>query len=126
MRRPEMDFKDRLKQASERAGVPYSATAIARSLGIRRRQTVHRWLCDGAPNREMIAHIAECWKVDPSWLATGEVEMIPTPDGLSREEREIIGAYRSAQPQRRRALYTMVKALGKAMLVAALDRKSTR
>lgn len=71
-------FRDRLKLAAEHAKVEYSQTAIARSLGLARKQTVDRWMGDGAPSPKMLSLIADAWKVELRWLATGEGGMLPS------------------------------------------------
>ena len=116
-------FTERLLQAAMHAGVEATPTEIAKSLGIKNRQTTFKWFHGTTPEGMMIAHIAESWKVNPIWLATGQGEMIQSPSdtGLNNEERDIIRVYRSAHPQRRKVLYTMVKALGKAIVIASLS-----
>lgn len=116
-----MDFSERLKLAAERAGVPYQQSTIARALGASR-QSVFEWFHGRTPELPQIANIAKVFGVDPVWLATGEGEMVPKPlaTGLSKEEHEIIRIYRSAQPARRKALYDMARALGKAMVLLSL------
>lgn len=71
-------FRDRLKQAAKHAGVEFSQTAIAKSLGLKNKQTVDRWMGDGMPSPEMIYRIADAWRVDPRWLATDEGDMLPS------------------------------------------------
>lgn len=116
-----MDFSERLKLAAERAGVPFQQSSIAKALGTSR-QSVFEWFHGRTPELPQIAHMAKTFGVDPVWLATGEGEMIPKPlaTGLSREEHEIIRIYRTAQPARRKALYDMAKALGKAIVLLLL------
>jgi hypothetical protein len=72
-------FRERLKRAAEHAGVEYGQTAIARSLQVNK-QTVDRWMGSGEPKPAQIYRIAERWRVDPKWLATGEGAM--TQQGL--------------------------------------------
>lgn len=112
-------FRDRLKQASARAGVEYSQTEIARSLGIGK-QTVDRWFAGGSPKPDMLYRIAEMWQVDARWLATGEGNMIPAQQVLSVPERELIQSYRKAGPQKRLMLQAVIRAMGKTVVVASL------
>lgn len=70
-------FLERLQLAAEYAGVQFSQTAIARSLGIRRKQTVDRWFQGSEPRALMIFHIADTWGVSARWLATGVGDMVP-------------------------------------------------
>ena len=115
-----MEFRDRIKRAAEHAGVRPTQAAMAKSLGLSR-QTVFQWFGGTMPEFENIALVAEKWGVSPVWLAAEQGEMVarPTTTGLSAEERDIIRFYRNAQPQRRRALYDMAKALGKVVVAAA-------
>lgn len=116
-----MELIDRIKRAAEHAGVAPEQTAIAKSLGLSR-QTIHQWFHGTRPDSDKFALMAVTWGVSVDWLATEKGEMVPRPatTGLSAEERDIIRFYRNAQPQRRRALYDMAKALGKVAVVAAL------
>ena len=110
-------FKDRLRKAAHYAGVECSQTAIGRSLGTNK-QTVDRWFGGSVPRPAMIFHIANTWRVDARWLTTGEGEMIPGPtEGLSKPEREIIQSYRSAEPDRKTSLRSIVKAFGRVSMV---------
>ena len=68
-------FNERLRDAATYAGVEYSQTVIANSLGIKK-QTVDRWFSGYEPRPAMIFHIADRWGVDARWLATEEGEMI--------------------------------------------------
>ena len=61
-------FKDRLREAADKAGVPYKPTAIANSLGISK-QTIHQWMDRGRPTPENIFVIADKWGLNPRWLA---------------------------------------------------------
>ena len=117
-----MSFRDRLEKAAAHAGVPVKQSAIARFLGLPK-QTIHQWFNGTTPEPRFSNDAAVKFKVNPIWFATGEGEMIPKPaeTGLTTEERDLIKFYRNAQPQRRKALYDMAKALGKAVVVAALS-----
>lgn len=108
-----MPFRDRLREAAKHAKVGYSQTAIARSLGLKRKQTVDRWMGDGQPSPELIYVIADKWGVDPRWLATGKGAMLPKEAqaitlaetrakydaGVSPEALEIARAFDKMQPQ---------------------------
>ena len=117
-----MTFYERLLQAAAHTGVSTRQSDIARALGIAR-QKVSKWKDGSIPETPTIYAIAKLWKVDHVWLASGEGQMIPVPaaPGLSQDELQIIKFYRNAQPQRRKALYDMAKALGKAVFLAALS-----
>lgn len=117
-----MTFYERLLQAAAHAGVSTKQSDIARALGIAR-QKVSKWKDGSIPETPTIYDIAKRWEVDHVWLASGDGQMIPSPaaQGLSQEELQIIKFYRNAQPQRRKALYDMAKALGKAIFLAALS-----
>ena len=117
-----MSFKDRLEKAATHAGVPVKQAAIARFLGLPK-QTIHQWFNGTTPEPRFSNDAAVKFKVNPIWFATGEGDMIPKPaeTGLSTDEREIIRAYRNAQPQRRKALYDIAKALGKTVVVGMLS-----
>lgn len=115
-------FIQRLQEAALYAGVPFKQADIARSLGIPR-QTVHCWFHGTEPDREQAANIAQRWKVSQPWLENGSGSMTaeaPVTADLSHEERDIIRAYRSASAQWRQMFYSLVKGLGKAVLVAAV------
>lgn len=116
-----MDFRERLQRAAEHAGLRWKQADVSRSLGVSR-QTVFQWFYGTIPESPMIAHIAKSWRVDPTWLATGEGQMVRSPSvtGLSNEERDLILFYRTAQPSRRKAIYDMAKALRKAVVVLVL------
>lgn len=117
-----MTFYERLLQAAAHAGISTKQSDIARALGVAR-QKVSKWKDGSIPETPSINAIAKRCGVDHVWLASGEGQMIPTPaaPGLSQEELQIIKFYRNAQPQRRKALYDMAKALGKAVFLAALS-----
>lgn len=115
-------FKDRLQEAARHAGVEFSQAAIARSLGIERRQTVDRWLEDSVPRQEMIFHIATCWKVDPVWLGTGKGNMVPgAPAGLEPDEQRLLSGYRKLDKTRRLSVHEIVKVLAKAVVIIVLS-----
>ena len=115
-----MSFLDRLLHAANHAGVGTTQTEIADALGARR-QTVNKWFHGSTPDTPMIAHIANAFRVDPTWLISGmgQPTGMVNPEGLSREERDIVRFYRNSPPQRRKALYDMAKALAKAIVVLA-------
>ena len=117
-----MTFYERLLQAAAHAGVPHKQSDIARALGVAR-QKVNKWKNGSTPETTTIYDIARRWDVDHIWLASGEGQMTRAPagQGLSQEELQIIKFYRNAQPQRRKALYDMAKAMGKAIFLAALS-----
>lgn len=111
-------FLERLVQAAEFAGVGATQAAIADTLGIKR-QTVNRWFRDGIePNSDNCFDIAAKFGVDGRWLKQGEGEMLPkpSPDGLTLEERDLIRNYRTATPQVRSVLRTMVRAARKSVV----------
>ena len=107
------EFRERLKPSADYAGIEYSQTAIARSLGASK-QTVDRWMAGGEPRPAMVFHIADSWGVDARWLATGEGEMIPLAggQGLRVDEHELIHCYRNSDTDRRKALREVAKAFG--------------
>ncbi len=114
-------FRERLKKAAAYAGVDYSQTAIARSLGINK-QTVDRWMGDGEPRPAMIFHIADTWHVDARWLATGDGNISPDPSGpgaaLTVEELDLLRRYRKAPARSRTSILAVAKALWKPAAVA--------
>jgi transcriptional regulator with XRE-family HTH domain len=116
-----MNFTERLQKAAEHAGVRWTQTEVARSLNVSR-QTVFQWFHGTVPEFPAIAHIARTWKVDPSWLASGDGDIAVSASvvGLSREEKDIVKFYRNAPPARRKALYDMAKALAKSVVVLTL------
>lgn len=120
-REPQELFRDRLKRAAEYAGVEYSQTAIAKSLGVQK-QTVDRWMDASEPRPSMVFHIADTWNVSARWLATGSGDIAPLPpgQGLSAEERELITHIRTSKDPQWKALRLMAAALAKAAAVFVL------
>lgn len=115
-------FRERLQEASEYAGVEFSATAIGRALGVPK-QTVHVWMTNGEPRPAMLFHISDTWQVDARWLATGDGSMVPPPSsgtGLSTDEIEMIKRYRRATPKNRPSIIAVAKSLAKVAGLAAL------
>lgn len=115
-------FRDRLREAAAYAGVEYSQTAIARSLGISK-QTVDGWFAGGEPRLALVGTIAERWRVNPTWLATGQGDMIQAASSgtpLSNEERAIIRSFRRGSPELKRLLLQLAKGVGKALVLFAL------
>lgn len=116
-------FRDRLKQAATYAKVGYSQTEIARALGLERKQTVDRWMGDGTPTPQMIFHIADVWRVDARWLATGEGEMIPRAGSsdLSQQEEDLVARFRSADPRWQLSLRLLAALASEDQIEAATD-----
>lgn len=113
-------FLDRLQRAASRAGVGETQSEIAEALGLNR-QTVHRWFKGGEPEADQVFEIARRWNVSAAWLKSGFGEMLPTPsEGYSQDERELVRYYRSASPQVRHVISTMVRAVRKAVVTVAL------
>ena len=111
-------FRDRLRRAADYAGVDFSPQAIATSLGLKRRQTVARWLEGSVPDPAMIFHISATWKVDPVWLGTGGGDMLPRlPVGLTSREQELLQTYRRLDKEKRASLTSIVNALAKAVVI---------
>lgn len=96
----DMTFKERLQQAAAHAKVTWGQTAIATSLGFRK-QTVDRWFDTGEPKPEQLFAIADKWKVDARWLATGRGQMLTAGQGsrLEHHEDELLKRYRDADPR---------------------------
>lgn len=117
----QQEFSERLRDAAEHAGVEFSPTAIGRALGISK-QTAHKWMIGGEPRGAMVFHIADTWRVDPRWLATGNGHMLLPPGGpgLSADEIEILKRYRGAGPRARPSIVAVVKSLAKTAGVAVL------
>lgn len=114
-----MSFRERLLLAANFAGVEPGPASIAKSLGMKNRQTVHRWLSDGiVPEQDMIFHIAESWKINAAWLGTGAGEMLPSPPpDLSPPERELLQIFRRLSKDRRSSLQAIVRAFAKAAVL---------
>lgn len=115
-------FRERLREAAHYAGIEYSQTEIANSLGTTK-QTVDRWMADGEPRPAMIFKIADKWGVDARWLATDEGHIVPPAGGagLRQDELELIKGYRKATAPHRLSLRVMAKSLSKAIVVLALS-----
>jgi len=121
-------FKERLAHAAKEAGIEFSQTAIAKSLGLRK-QTVDYWMTKGGePRPSVLFRIADTYSVDARWLATGEGTMLPPPGGpgLRSEELELVKGYRKASAPHRASLRVMAKSLGKAVVTLAEPRQSCR
>lgn len=114
-------FGERMKKAAAYAGVEISQTAIAKSLGTNK-QTVNRWFSGSEPRLGMLFHIAETWRINAHWLATGEGTMlgIEKAEALNRQEAELITAYRSAQPEGKNSMRAVAKAVGRGALAVML------
>jgi transcriptional regulator with XRE-family HTH domain len=114
------DFRGRLQQAAQHAGVGDSQATMAASLNLNR-QTINRWFQGGEPNADMLLHIARTWGVDAEWLKSGDGDMLPTPspDDLPPEELELLRDYRKASQQARQTIRTMVRALRKSVVTIA-------
>ena len=112
------DFTKRLQEAARHAGVSDHQAGIAAALNLSR-QTVTRWFHGYVPNAKMLLHIAAAWGVDPDWLATGAGRMLPNPDGLTPEERDLVKDYRSATPKVREVIRTMARAVRKSVVTIA-------
>lgn len=92
-----MDFANRFRRAAAHARVEWSPTAIGSSL-TRPKQTVARWMDTGKPSGEDLFLIAERWKVEARWLATGEGSMLPRVAAaeLAADEQDLLDRYRGA------------------------------
>lgn len=114
-------FKDRLKIAADYAEIPYSQTAISRSLNVTK-QTVDNWMKGSEPRNAMLFHIADSWSVNARWLATGQGDISAPPpgQGLSAAESELIRRYRTPKDPFSAALRKLATALGKAVIVASV------
>lgn len=115
-------FTDRLQQAARFIGVSDRQAAIADALGLKK-QTVNRWfMTNGEPSAAILHDIAKKWNIDPYWLKSGTGTMlpVPSPDGLTAEERDLIKNYRMATPKVREVLQTMVKAARKSIIALSL------
>lgn len=113
-------FRDRLKEAAAYAGIEYSPTAMGRSLGISK-QTVHAWMDSSEPRPAMLFHIADSWRVDARWLATGDGSMAPPPSGpgLSADEIEMVKRFRKAEPRNRPSILAVAKSLARVVSLVA-------
>ena len=114
------DFKGRLLDAAQWAGVGKSQATMAESLSLNR-QTINRWLQGGEPNADMLLHIARTWGVDPQWLKSGNGDMLPkpSPEDLPADELDLLKDYRKASPSARQTIRTMVRALRKSVVTIA-------
>jgi len=104
-------FAGRLQLAAEHARVPYSQSAIGNALGGVDRRTVDRWFSTGLPNPEMLFKIADTFKVDARWLASGQGDMVtaaaPEPakaPTLPKEAQDIALAWLRLTPVRQHAI----------------------
>lgn len=67
----ENGFGERLKQAAESVGIPYSQSAIADYLDVKK-QDVHSWMNGSLPRADKLWEMADKFRVDPRWFATGK------------------------------------------------------
>jgi transcriptional regulator with XRE-family HTH domain len=112
------DFRERLQKAATRVGVGESQASIADALNLNR-QTIHRWFSGGEPNADMLLHAARTLGVDPEWLKSGNGDMLPQPDELPADERDLLKNYRSASADARRSIQTIVRSLRKSVVTIA-------
>jgi len=109
-----MPFNDRLREAARHAGVDWSQTAVAKSLGYSK-QTVDRWFGPGEPKPAQVFAIAEKWKVSPKWLATGDGQMVTAngDDAVAKDAREemMLLLFRGLTPEQQRELVLEINAL---------------
>jgi hypothetical protein len=71
----DMTFRERFQRAAAYAKVEWSPTEIGRALG-RPKQTVARWMGTSVPPAEDLFLIADRWKINARWLATGDGSMV--------------------------------------------------
>ncbi len=64
------DFPERLRQAAEKSKIPYRQSPLADYLGVQK-QNVDSWMKGGLPRADQIFKMADKFKVDARWLATG-------------------------------------------------------
>ncbi len=108
-----MEFSDRLKAAARHAEVEWSQTAVARSLGYSK-QTVDRWFGSGEPKAAQVFAIADRWKVDARWLATGQGDMVKQEtEATARDAREemLLLLFRGLTPEQQREQALEINAL---------------
>lgn len=93
-------FGARFKQAAENArkmelweGSPDSQTAIAIYLGVPK-QNVHTWMKGTLPRADQLWDLADKFKVDAQWLATGKITDM---SGTVQNDRRIIPSAKNAQ-----------------------------
>jgi hypothetical protein len=116
-----LSFQTRLQEAAAYAGIEWSPTAIGESLGVTR-QKAYLWMTAGEPRAAAVFNIADRWRVDARWLATGRGSMLPPPSGpdLSDDEVEMLKRYRKAEPRVRTSIIAMAKSLAKAASLGAV------
>jgi hypothetical protein len=116
-----LSFQTRLQEAAAYAGTEWSPTAIGESLGVTR-QKAYLWMTTGEPRAAAVFNIADRWRVDARWLATGRGSMLPPPSGpdLSDDEVEMLKRYRKAEPRVRTSIIAMAKSLAKAASLGAV------
>jgi transcriptional regulator with XRE-family HTH domain len=109
-----MAFNERLREAARHAGVEWSQTAVAKALGYTK-QTVDRWFGTGEPKPAQIYNIADRWKVDARWLATGEGDMAKGAASdhapLSPLEELLLEMFSHLTPEQQREQLNYVRAL---------------
>lgn len=116
-------FNERLREAARHAKVEWGQTAIAKSLEVSK-QTVDRWMGTGEPKPAQLFRIADRWKIDARWLATGEGQMIAAYPGhteLPWQEQELLRGYREAEPKWQFCLLLLARLAHDEQVQAASD-----
>ena len=68
-------FGERFLKAADNAGLPPNQTPIAVFLGVRK-QNVDAWMNGTLPRADILFAIADKFKVDARWLATGQTQSV--------------------------------------------------
>jgi len=92
-KRIDSDFGERLKQAADKAKIPYSQTSMALCLGVSK-QHVDSWMKGSLPRADQLWKIAERFGVDARWLATGKP---PTMSETVHSDKRMIPSAQKSQ-----------------------------
>ncbi len=87
---------------------PYT---VIRTLGITSNSILTQWRKGSVPRMDTLDKLAKFFAVAPRQLAYGDVrDDDQVYDGLTQEERAVVLAFRSADPETRSAMLTILRA----------------
>ena len=128
-KRVDKDFGNRLRQAAEKSRIPYSQSAIAIYLGVQK-QNVDSWMKGGLPRADQIFEMADKFKVDARWLATGvlanEKNVYDTEHSRQEKMVSVIKALIAADDQGISEIEAAVHALSEGVSASGKQRSRYR
>jgi transcriptional regulator with XRE-family HTH domain len=120
------EFSARLKRALQDAGVSLRPVAVERAFNMRywghpvTVQAVRRWLRGEAiPAQDKLQVLSEWLQIEPQVLRFGDTPKFAVPirrqrweEAMNSSEREVLQAFLELPPEERKALRTLILALG--------------